>query len=115
MLEDTKRTLIALCSILTVLTVIIIFVLIRKSKSLTVKQQFCQNLPDRRECIFPEYYDSVIEFNTSSTCRRQNTFADLRQSKSFYDRIPTQIPVNAALIHDNALLGETDFTYLSLK
>ncbi|KAM3724332.1 Insulin-like growth factor-binding protein complex acid labile subunit [Dirofilaria immitis] len=124
MLEDTKQTLIILCSTLTGLTAIIILMLflysritydqIKNSRSSTVKQQFCQ--PDRREeCILPEYYDSIIEFNTSSTFRRHNTFINLLQSKSFYDGIPIQTPINTAHINDNILLEQTDYTYLTIK
>lgn len=87
----------------------------KKSRSSIAKQQFCQNLSGMSECIFPECYNSISELNSSSICTRENTFVDLHQSKSLYDGISTQIPVNAIHTNNDIFLKQTDFTYLSIK
>uniref|UniRef100_A0A1I7V8D7 Leucine Rich Repeat family protein n=1 Tax=Loa loa TaxID=7209 RepID=A0A1I7V8D7_LOALO len=119
-LEDVKQTLIILCSTLTFLTAIIILILfsysritlindqIRKSKSSTVNQQFGPNSQCSKECIFPEYYNSITEFN----CRRENTFVNLPQSKSlydFYDKISTQIPITEIIVTNEQIIPVEKF------
>uniref|UniRef100_A0A0R3RP55 LRRCT domain-containing protein n=1 Tax=Elaeophora elaphi TaxID=1147741 RepID=A0A0R3RP55_9BILA len=123
--EEAKQTLTVLCFTLTALTAIIMLVLflysrittpiqdkIRESKS---NQQFCRNVSGRSECIFPEYYNSMIEFNSSSASRKENAIAGLLQSRSFYDRISTQIPVNVIYTNNKVCMKQTDFIYLSNK
>lgn len=107
-MEDVKRTVTILCFILTVLTVIVVLLFFLYSRITPIDEQTKKSkaveqchrvIPGRRECIFPEYYNSVIEFN-SSTCRRENTFGELRESKSFYDRVSAH-QLSLSTIHTN--------------